>query len=91
MVVGETLSNIALKFISGGIWRLLGNGVFLIIFSILTIISLASFRKITNRKINNNATKNESLAIIVNSIILVISMGGVVFSGWYTILYYWMF
>ncbi|GEM_PF-4272919 len=69
-------------------WELLSNGVFLIIFSILIIISLAVFRWITNRKINNNAIKSESLVIIVNSIILVLSMGGVVFSGWYTILHY---
>jgi len=69
-------------------WELLCNGVFLTIFSILIIISLAVFKWIINRKINNNSIKRENLAIIVNSIILVFSMGGVVFSGWYTILYY---
>lgn len=69
-------------------WKLLGEGVFLIIFSILIIISLAVFRWIFNRKINNNPIKSESIVTIVNSIILVVSMFGVVVSGWYTVLYY---
>lgn len=69
-------------------WKLLGNGGFLIIFGILIIISLAVFRWIFNRKINNNPIKSESIVTIINSITLVVSMFGVVVSGWYTVLYY---
>ena len=69
-------------------WELLGNGVFLLIFSIFVIISLAVFRWLTNRKLNDNAIRYESLFITANTIFLVISMVGVALSGWYTIMYY---
>lgn len=69
-------------------WELLGNGVFLIIFCMLTIISLSVFRLIFNRRISDNVIEKEGIVTIVNSIVLVLSMLGVVISGWYTLLHY---
>ena len=69
-------------------WELLGNGVFLIIFCMLTIISLSVFRLIFNRRISENVIKKEGLVTIVNSIVLVFSMLGIAISGWYTFLHY---
>lgn len=67
---------------------LISNGVLLVVFGILTAISLVIFKWLTNRKINNNSIKCESLFIILNSILLVFSMCGFALSGWYTILHY---
>lgn len=64
------------------------GGGFLAIFIGLVILSLVVFRWITNRKINNKAIKGEGIAIIVNSLLLVINMLGLALSGWYTILFY---
>ncbi|MDU1413819.1 MAG: hypothetical protein E6929_13465 [Clostridium sp.] len=69
-------------------WELLGNGVFLIIFCMLTIISLSVFRLIFNRRISDNVIEKEGIVTIVNSIVLVLSMLGVAISGWYTLLHY---
>lgn len=71
-------------------WELLGNGVFLIIFCMLTIISLSVFRLIFNRRISDNVIEKEGIVTIVNSIVLVLSMLGVAISGWYTLLHYWI-
>ena len=68
-------------------WELLGNGVFLIIFCMLTIISLSVFRLIFNRRISDNVIEKEGIVTIVNSIVLVLSMLGVAISGWYTLLH----
>ena len=69
-------------------WEFLGNGVFLLVFSIFIIISLGVFRWLTNRKLKDNSIKHESLFIIANTIFLVLSMVGAALSGWYTIMYY---
>lgn len=69
-------------------WELLGNGVFLIIFCMLTIISLSVFKLIFNRRISDNVIEKEGIVTIVNSIVLVLSMLGVAISGWYTLLHY---
>ena len=69
-------------------WELLGNGVFLIIFCMLTIISLSIFRLIFNRRISDNVIEKEGIVTIVNIIVLVLSMLGVAISGWYTLLHY---
>ena len=69
-------------------WELLGNGVFLIIFCMLTIISLSVFKLIFDRRISDNVIEKEGIVTIVNSIVLVLSMLGVAISGWYTLLHY---
>lgn len=64
----------------------LNNSVFLICFSILTIISLVIFKWLFNRKLNNNSVKHEGLIMSLNSLLLIVSMCVVALSGWYTIL-----
>lgn len=64
------------------------NRVFLISFSILTIISLLIFKILFNKKLNNKPVKYEGLIIIFNTLLLIVSMLIVVLSGWYALLQY---
>lgn len=68
----------------------LNNSVFLICFSILTIISLVIFKWLFNRKLNNNSVKHEGLIMSLNSLLLIVSMCVVALSGWYTILHHFV-
>lgn len=68
----------------------LNNSVFLICFSILTIISLVIFKWLFNRKLNNNSVKHEGLIMSLNSLLLIVSMCVVALSGWYTILQHYV-
>lgn len=62
------------------------NKIFLVIFGILTIISLIIFKWLFKRKLNNKPVKSEGLIIIFNTLLLIVSMCLVALSGWAAII-----
>lgn len=64
----------------------MNNKIFIVIFGILTILSLIIFKWLFKRKLNNTPVKSEGLIIIFNTLLLIVSMCLVALSGWASIM-----